>query len=80
MNESKFYADDDKILGRDVNTNEGVQILQADIDATSDWVDDGKCAIVHMGKGNLKATYTIRRPDCKRVELRAQRRKLMWVL
>jgi len=62
MNVSKFYADDSKIIGKDVDTQEGVKRVQDDIDATSDWVDDwlmqlndGKCAVVHMGKRNPKA-------------------------
>ena len=48
--------------------NEGVQIVQADIDATNDWADewlmqlnDGKCAVVHMGKRNPNIAYTIRK-------------------
>ena len=76
MNVSKFYADDSKIIGKDVDTQEGVKRVQDDIDATSDWVDDwlmqlndGKCAVVHMGKRNPKAKYTIRKQDGTRVEL-----------
>ena len=75
-NVSKFYADDGKIIGKEVDTNEGVKKVQADVDAASDWVDDwlmqlndGKCAVVHMGKRNPKNTYTIRKPDGTRVEL-----------
>ena len=48
------------------------------MDAASDWDDDwlmqlndGKCAVVHMGKRNPKATYTIRKPDGSRVELQS---------
>ena len=78
MNLSKFYADDGKIIGVEVNTNEGVQKVQADVDAASDWVDNwlmqlnhGKCAVVHMGKQNPNTTYTIRKPDGTRVELQS---------
>jgi len=39
-NVSKFYADDGKIIGKEVNTNEGVKKVQADVDAASDRVDD----------------------------------------
>ena len=78
MNVSKFYADDSKIIGKEVDTNEGVQKVQADLDAASDWVDDwlmqlnyGKCAALHMGKRNPNTTYTIRKPDGTRVELQS---------
>ena len=54
INSSKLYADDSKIIGIEVNTNEGVQKVQADVDAASDWVDNwlmqlnhGKCAVMH---------------------------------
>ena len=79
MNLSKFYADDGKIIGIGVNTNEGVQKVQADVDAASNWVDDwlmelndGKFSVVHMGKRNPNTTYTIRKPDGRRVELQSQ--------
>ena len=69
-NVSKFYADDSKIIGMEVDTNEGVRKVQADLDAASDWVDDwlmqlnyGKCAALHMGKRNPNTTNTIRKPD-----------------
>ena len=75
---SKFYADDSKIIGMEVDTNEGVQKAEADLDAASDWVDDwlmqlnyGKCAALHMGKRNPNTTYTIRKPDGTRVELQS---------
>ena len=32
-------------------------------------LNDGKCAVVHMGKRNPKAKYTIRKQDGTRVEL-----------
>ena len=69
-NENKFYADDGKLVGRDIDTNDGVQKVQADLDAASDrndkWImqlNDKKCAVVHMGKQNPQATYTIRKPE-----------------
>jgi hypothetical protein len=37
---SKFYADDGKIIGKEVDTSEGVQKVQDDVDAASDLVDD----------------------------------------
>jgi len=47
------------------------------LDAVSDWVLDWlmqlnceKCAVVHIGKRNPNSTYTIRKPDGIRVELR----------
>ena len=77
-NENKFYADDGKLVCRDVDTNEGAQNVQADLDTASDWTDDWlmqlnerKCAVVHMGKRNPKATYTIRKSDGRRVELQS---------
>jgi len=77
-NENKFYADDGKLVCRDVNKNEGAQNVQADLDTASDWTDDWliqlnerKCAFVHMGKRNPKATYTIRKSDGTRVELQS---------
>jgi len=64
-NENKFYADDGKLVCRNIDTNAGVQKVQADLDAASDWNDDWlmqlnerKCAVVHMGKRNLNATYS----------------------
>ena len=78
MSISKFYAEDGKIIGKEVDTNEGVQRVQADVDAASNWVDDwlmqpndGKCAVVHMGKRNPNTTYTIRKPDGRQVELQS---------
>jgi len=75
-NKSKFYADDGKIIGQ-VGTEEGVRTVQNDLDAVSDWVLDWlmqlnceKCAVVHIGKRNPNSTYTIRKPDGIRVELR----------
>jgi hypothetical protein len=77
-NENKFYADDGKLVCRDVDRNEGAQSVQADLDIASDWTDDWlmqlnerKCAVVHMGKRNPKATYTIRKSDGTRVELQS---------
>ena len=73
---NKFYADDSKIIGKDVDTQDGVQRVQYYIDATSYWVDnwlmtlnDGKCAVVHMGKRKPKAKFKIRKQDDTRVEL-----------
>ena len=64
-NESKFYADDSKLLGKNVNTNEGVRKLQADLDATSDWTTEwlmqlnkGKCVVVHMGASVTRTKHT----------------------
>jgi len=78
LNVSKFYADDGKIIGKEVDTEEEVKKVQADLDAASDWVDDwlmqlndGKCAVVHMGKRNPNNSYTIRKPDGTRVELQS---------
>ena len=78
MSISKFYADDGKIIGKEVDTNKGVQRVQADVDTASNWVDDwlmqlndGKCAVVHMEKLNPNTTYTIRKPDGRRVELQS---------
>jgi len=78
-NESKLYADDSKIIGKEVDTNEGVQRVQADLDATNDWVldwsmqlNESKCVVVHMGgKLNSNKAYTIRKRDGTRVELQS---------
>ena len=52
--------------------------MQADLDTASDWTDDllmqlneRKCVVVHMGKRNPKAEYTIRKPDGIRVKLQS---------
>ena len=73
---SKFYADDSKTIGMEVDTNESVQKVQADLGSARDWVDDclmqlndGKCAVVHVRKHNPNTTYTICKPDGTRKEL-----------
>ena len=78
-NESKLYADDSKLLGKNIKTNEGVRKMQVDLDATSDWttewsmqLNEGKCVVVHMGtKRDQNNTYTIRKADGKRVEIQS---------
>jgi len=72
------YADDGKIIGKEVDTEEGVKKVQANLGAASEWVDDwlmqlndGKCAVVHIRKRNPNNSYMISKPDGTRAELQS---------
>jgi len=67
-----------KIIGKEIDTEEEVKKIQADLDSASDWVGDwltqlkvGKCAVFPMGKRNPNNSNIVRKPDGTRVELQS---------
>lgn len=65
VNRCKLYADDCKILAR-IKTIEDSRALQKDIDSVVEWCNKWlmelnaiKCKVMHCGRGNPRAKYTI---------------------
>ena len=65
VNRCKLYADDCKILAR-IKTINDSRALQKDIDSVVEWcnkwlmeLNASKCKVMHCGRGNLRAQYTI---------------------
>ncbi|KAI8520112.1 hypothetical protein Bbelb_033690 [Branchiostoma belcheri] len=60
-----IFADDSKVY-RNVNTVEDRVSLQHDMEAVEDWSNKwqlpfnaGKCKVLHLGRNNIKAKYTL---------------------
>jgi len=69
-----IFADDSKIY-RKVGTEEDVTSLQQDMEAVEEWstkwqlpFNAGKCKVLHLGRNNTKATYTLGSQELQETE------------
>ena len=73
-NHTKLFADDTKLIGI-LHDNSSVTSIQNDINHIANWcsiwrmeLNESKCKVLHIGKSNTRAIYTINSTELLKVE------------